>query len=204
MTKTAIPDAPNSGKKLLIVDDDRLVLSMIASGLCAAGYEVTTAESAEDAEAWLAGGQRPDLAILDVRMPGHGGLYLAQRLRELDHIPFMMLSAYSDPAMVEQATLSGALGYAIKPMDIVQLIPAIETALARANELNDLRTTRKHLQTALDNERDISIAIGITMMQHRLSRNDAFEMLRKTARNRRCKLAALAIDIIQAGDRINF
>jgi AmiR/NasT family two-component response regulator len=186
-------------KRLLVVDDDRLVLAMIARGLTEAGYEVTTAESAEDAEAWLAGGKRPDLAILDVRMPGHGGLYLAQRLRELDHIPFMMLSAYNEAAMVEQATQCGALGYAVKPMDIVQLIPAIETALARANEINDLRATRQHLQTALDNERDISIAVGITMVQHRLSRNDAFEMLRKTARNRRCKLAALASEIIQPG-----
>lgn len=190
-------------KQLLVVDDDRLVLAMIASGLTEAGYEVTTAESAEDAEAWLASGKRPDMAILDVRMPGQGGLYLAQRLRELDHIPFMMLSAYNDPSMVAQATLSGALGYAIKPMDIVQLVPAIETALARANEIHDLRVTRQNLQSALDNERDISIAIGITMMQHRLKRNDAFEMLRKTARNRRCKLAALALEIIQAGDKVN-
>ena len=200
MTTTHVPTPP---RQLLVVDDDRLVLAMIASGLTEAGYEVTTAESAEDAEAWLASGKRPDLAILDVRMPGQGGLYLAQRLRELDHIPFMMLSAYNDPGIVEQATLCGALGYAIKPMDIVQLVPAIETALARANEIHDLRVTRQNLQSALDHERDISIAIGITMMQHRLKRNDAFEMLRKTARNRRCKLAALALEIIQAGDKVN-
>jgi len=86
---------PAPGKQLLIVDDDRLVLALMVSGLTEAGYGVTTAESAEDAEAWLAGGALPDLAILDVRMPGQGGLALAQRLRELDHIPFMMLSAYS-------------------------------------------------------------------------------------------------------------
>jgi len=204
MTTTKVPDAPIPDKQLLIVDDDRLVLAMVASGLFEAGYKVTTAESAEDAEAWLASGERPDLAILDVRMPGQGGLYLAQRLRELDHIPFMMLSAYSDPDIVEQATSCGALGYAIKPKDIVQWIPAIETALARANEIHDLRETRKHLQAALDSERDISIAIGITMMQHRLKRNDAFDMLRKTARSRRCKLAALATEVIEAGDKFNF
>jgi AmiR/NasT family two-component response regulator len=189
--------ASPSPRQLLVVDDDRLVLAMVANGLTEAGYEVTTAESAEDAETWLASGKRPDLAILDVRMPGQGGLQLAQRLRDLDHIPFMMLSAYNDPDMVEQATLCGALGYAIKPMNIAQLVPAIETALARANEIHDLRVTRHNLQSALDSERDISIAIGITMVQHRLKRNDAFEMLRKTARNRRCKLAALALEIIQ-------
>lgn len=194
---------PTPGKRLLVVDDDRLVLALLASGLTDAGYCVTTAESAEDAEAWLAGGERPDLAILDVRMQGKDGLYLAQRLRELDHIPFMMLSAYSDPQIVEQATLSGALAYAVKPQDISQLVPAIEAALARANELQDLRATRQQLQAALDGERDISIAVGITMMQYRLKRRDAFELLRKSARSRQGKLADLAAEIIRAGETLN-
>ena len=196
--------APTAAKRLLVVDDDRLVLAMIASGLTHAGYEVTTAESAEEAEAWLSSGQRPDLAILDVRMPGQGGLYLAQRLRELDHIPFMMLSAFSDPEIVAQAAQSGALGYASKPLDWVQLVPAIEAALARANELHDLRSTRHHLQTALDAERDISLAVGITMMQHHLKRNAAFDLLRKKARDRRSKLAILAKEVIDAAEKIIF
>ena len=194
-------NAPLLGKKLLVVDDDRLVLAMLASGLTHAGYEVTTAESAEDAEIFLSGGQRPDLAILDVRMPGQGGLYLAQRLRELDHIPFMMLSAFSDPEIVAQAAQYGALGYATKPLDLAQLVPAIEAALARANELHDLRATRQHLQIALDAERDISLAVGITMMQHRFNRGDAFNFLRKKARDRRCKLAVLATELIDAVEK---
>jgi len=194
---------PAPGKQLLIVDDDRLVLALMASGLTEAGYGVTTAESAEDAEAWLAGGARPDLAILDVRMPGQGGLALAQRLRELDHIPFMMLSAYSDTHLVEQATECGALGYAVKPLDVPQLVPAIEAALARANELQDLRAARQQLQAALDGERDIGLAVGITMMQYRLKRSAAFELLRTSARKRRCKLADLAVEIIRAGETLN-
>ena len=194
----------NPGKKILIVDDDRLGLAMTAGGLTEAGYDVTTIDSAEDAEAWLAGGVRPDLVILDVRMPDQCGLSLAQRLRDFDHLPFMMLSAYSDAQTVEQATLCGALGYAVKPLDIPQLVPAIEAALARANELQELRATRQQLQAALDSERDISLAVGITMMQHRLKRNEAFDMLRKSARSRRCKLAELATEIIQAGEKLNF
>lgn len=190
--------APAPGKQLLIVDDDRLVLAMLARGLTNAGFCVSTAESAEDAEAWLASGERPDLAILDVRMQGRDGLYLAQRLHELDHIPFMMLSAYSDPQTVEQATRHGALGYAVKPLDIPQLVPAIEAALARANELQDLRATRHQLQAALDADRDISMAVGITMLQQQLKRGAAFEELRKSARSKRCRLADLAAEIIRA------
>ena len=195
---------PTPNKQLLIVDDDRLVLAMLSHGLIGAGYGVASAESAEEAEVWLASGARPDLVILDVRMPGQGGLHLAQQLRDLDHIPFMMLSAYSDPQTVEQASLLGALGYAVKPLDIAQLVPAIEAALARGNELQALRTTGQQLQAALDSERDISLAVGITMMQHHLKRNEAFDMLRKSARSRRCKLAELATEIIQAGEKLNF
>lgn len=195
-------NAPANGKKLLLVDDDRLVLAMLVDGLSRAGYSVTAAESAEEAQAGLAGGVRPDLVVLDVRMPGQGGLHLAQRLRELDHIPFMMLSAYSDAPTVEQANLAGAMGYAVKPIDTVQLVPAIEAALARANELSALRTSRQQLQGALDGERDISVAVGITMVQHRLKRADAFEMLRKSARNQRCKLSSLAAQVIAAGETL--
>jgi AmiR/NasT family two-component response regulator len=195
-------NAPSPGKRLLLVDDDRLVLAMLADGLAHAGYSVTSAESAEEAEACLAGGLRPDLVVLDVRMPGQGGLCLAERLRELDHIPFMMLSAYSDASTVAKANLAGAMGYVVKPIDTVQLVPAIEAALARSNELSNLRTGRLQLQAALDGERDISVAVGITMVQHRLKRDEAFQMLRKSARAQRCKLTYLAAQVIQAGETL--
>lgn len=200
---TPLPTSP-PGPHLLLVEDDRLVLTTLARALSQAGYQISTAESADDAENWLTEGhQRPQLAILDVQMPGTGGLSLAQRLHDLEHIPFMMLSAYSDPATVAQATQQGALSYAVKPIGPAQLIPVIEAALACANELQALRTTRLQLQTALDNERDINAAVGITMLQHRLTRKAAFDLLRQGARNQRCKLIALAQDIIKATETLN-
>jgi response regulator NasT len=183
--------------RLLLVDDDRLVLATLSGGLLDAGYEISTAESAEEAEMLLASGLRPDLAIVDIRMSGQDGIYLARRLRELDHIPFMMLSAYSEQRLIDQASRHGALGYLVKPLDTPQLLPAIEAALSRANELQSLRETRSQLQAALDSERDISVAIGITMMRYRLQRQDAFELLRKTARSERRKLSELATEIIR-------
>lgn len=198
------PNTRARGQHLLLVDDDRLVLTTLARTLTQAGYQINTAESADEAENWLSEGhQRPQLVILDVQMPGQSGLTLAQRLRELDHIPFMMLSAYSDQATVAQATQQGALSYAVKPIDPVQLIPVIEAALARANDLQALRTTRLQLQVALDNERDINVAVGITMMQHRLTRKAAFDLMRQGARSQRCKLIELAQRIITATETIN-
>jgi response regulator NasT len=192
-----------SNRNILLVDDDRLVLVTLAQGLTLAGYNVSSVESVDDAEALLASGERPDLAILDVSMPGRSGLELAERLRSLDHIPFMLLTAFNDHEIVEQAAICGALGYLVKPVDTPQLVPAIESALARAAEFRDLRTAGQQLQNALDSEREISIAIGITMMQYRLDRKAAFELLRKTARSQRRKLAELAMDVINASEALN-
>lgn len=190
--------APLPDRTLLLVDDDRLVLVVMAQGLRDAGYRVDTAESVDEAEALLSGGLRPDLAILDVRMPRRDGLELAARLQSLDHVPFILLTACSDPQIVEQAAARGALGYLVKPVEASHLIPAVEAALARAVELDGLKRSTRQLQTALDIERNISVAIGMTMMQLQLERRPAFELLRRIARSQRRKLAEIAAEVIAA------
>jgi len=197
MKHAAIPVNSPVSAHILLVDDDRLVLTALSRGLQHAGYRVSAADSAEEAVHLLTTGTRPDLAILDVRMPGNSGLELARRLRLLDHIPFMMLSAYSDAATVQQASACGALSYLVKPIDLAQLGPAVAAALARASELHNLARERHQLQEVLDGERDISVAVGITMVQQKIGRDAAFNALRSTARTQRRKLANLAADVIQ-------
>lgn len=196
-------EAGRSMPTLMLVDDDRLILSTLSNGLGAAGYAVRTAESVDEAEELLAGGWRPDLAILDVRMPVRDGLDLARRLHRLDQIPFLLLTAYADREFVDQANAEGALSYLVKPVDVPQLIPAVEAALARAGELHELRATRQQLQSALDGDRQISVAIGIVMVQHRLGHKAAFEMLRRSARNQRKKLGEHATEIVAAQEALN-
>ena len=188
---------------LLLVDDDRLILTTLASGLRASGYLISTAESVDDAQALLTSGVRPDLVVVDMHMPGRDGLELAQRLRDLEHLPFLVLSAYSDPATVERATQLGALSYMVKPLAISQIRPTIEAALRRAQELDALRQAQLQLQEALNGDRDISVATGITMMQYRLQRSAAFELLRCAARAQRRKLAHVAADIIQSSEALH-
>jgi AmiR/NasT family two-component response regulator len=184
---------------LLLVDDDRVILATLSSGLRHAGYQVSLADSHDEAVTVLQGGVRPDLCILDVQMPQQDGLTLAQSLRDFYHLPFIMFSAYSDEETVRQASAAGALGYLVKPMDIQQMVPTIEAAMARARELDALRVSGIQLQNALQAERDVNVAVGIVMMQHRLQRNDAFNMLRNAARKRRMKVSDLAVELIQAG-----
>jgi AmiR/NasT family two-component response regulator len=198
----ALPgNATSVSHRLLLVDDERLVLATLTRGLEAAGFAVVTAESVTEAEELLAGGTHPDLAIIDVMMPERSGLELARRLQELDHIPFILLTATADARVVEQATQNGALGYVVKPVDVPNLVPTIKAALARSEDLQDFRMTQRQLQEALDADRDINVAIGIVMVRQQLDRNDAFEQLRKTARARRLKLSALANELITTADR---
>lgn len=192
-----------SPRRILLVDDDRLVLATLGRGLALAGCKVLTAESVNDAEELLAGGRQIDIAVIDVLMPGRSGLELATRLRELDRIPFVLLTACSDGATVEQATAAGALAYLVKPIDVAQLLPALEAALACAAEINELRAVRGQLQEALDSDRETNVAIGVTMVQHTLGRTEAFELLRRNARSQRRKLIELAREIVATEEAMN-
>lgn len=202
MKPHAAPPTP-APAHLLLVDDERLILATLSSGLRDMGYEISTAESVDDAEALLAQGVRPDLAIVDVRMPGRDGLELAKRLYHVDQVPFLMLSAFSDMQTVESASDFGALGYLVKPMDVAQIRPTIEAALRRAQDIDSLRQVRAQLQEALDGDRSINLATGITMMQYRLPRSAAFELLRSAARSQRRRLSDLAQEVVANSDRLH-
>ncbi len=118
----------NKGK-ILVVDDDRLVLATLTHGLSQAGYEVIDADNGDDA-ILLARQHRPELALLDIRMEGKSGFDVAAYLREYCQIPFMFLSAFTDEATVNQVKKLGALTYLVKPLDIQQIVPAVEAAFA--------------------------------------------------------------------------
>lgn len=192
------PPSTSPNPHLLLVDDDRLILATLANDLRDVGYLVSTAESAEDVLAFLVSGVRPDLAILDVQMPRTDGLSLAQRLHDFEHVPFVMLSAYSDAPTVEKATQSGALAYMVKPIDAAHMVPTLTAALLRARELRALHALTAQLQTALAVEREVSVAVGITMVQYRLGREAAIDMLRTAARSQRRKLADVAQAVLDA------
>jgi response regulator NasT len=187
---------------ILLVDDDRLILTTIRTGLLRAGYEVFTAESVDEAESWLESNTRPDLAIIDINMPERSGLELPTYLNQLDHIPFIFLTAVSELDINLQANTLGAIAYLVKPIDIVQLIPAIETALTRAQEFKQMKKNQQRLQVALDGDRSVSIAIGIFMDQYRINYDEASALLRKFARSNRLKLVDFASSIVNSRESL--
>jgi len=186
--------------RLLLVDDDRLVLATLAMNLRSAGYEVEVADSGDEALE-VASSARFNLAVLDIRMPGMSGIETAERLCVEHAIPVIFLSAYGDSELVQQAVNGGGLGYILKPVDVPQLMPAIETALARARDLDALIETKYQLERALAGGRHTNVAIGILMERQRITEAAAFEILRNDARRTRRKLEDYASDLVAALDR---
>jgi response regulator NasT len=187
---------------ILVVDDDRLVRVTIAAGLREHGYQVIEAESGEEGLT-LALAQHVDLALLDVKMEGMSGLELAEQLRARTSIPSVFLSAYGDADLVREAGQHGALGYLVKPIDPSRVVPAIETALARAREIGELRRAQSSMAAELAGAREVSLATGILMERSHLDRINAFELLRRHARSQRRKLRDVAAEVVEAAETLN-
>ena len=112
----------------------------------------------------------------------------------------MFFSGYSDEDLVKQAAEEGALGYVVKPIEVPRILPTIEAALERAEEIRTLKKTKDGLKNALAQRREISIAIGILAERNHLTTDDAFEALRNYARSSRRKLSDVASDFVKSVD----
>lgn len=188
---------------ILIADDDRLNLVSLFNALQNAGFDVIKAENGTDAVA-LGIKHCPNIAVLDIKMPGLDGLEVAKQLYEAKQIPFLFLTAFSDEKLVQEATQKGALGYLVKPVDPEQVIPIIKTSLERALELRELKETKEHLNIALNANREISEAIGILVGKGYAENNDdAFNKLRRFSRKKEMKLIDVACTLIKQVSETN-
>ena len=199
---SALRTQPGCKRRLLIVDDDRELTDLLVQALGEVGYEVVAAQSATDALAAIATAS-PDLAVLDIKMPGTSGLTLSELLRDQFAIPFVFFSAVDNEETVRQATMMGALAYLVKPLDMRHLVPAISAAMARADELRRLRQSESQLSLALQQNRGISVATGILMERLRLCRGTALEFLRRQTRARRQRMSEVAEDVVKSTEYVN-
>jgi len=194
--------APNAKRRILIVDDDPLLLQFLNEVIGHAGYETATASSGEEALQQIAA-REPDMALLDITMPGMTGLELARHLKNHTTVPFMFLSAIGDSESTRQAAAYGAVGYLIKPVDAERLMPAFEAGLARADDIRQLRRTELNLNAALAAGRETSLAVGLLMGKFQTDRNTAFEVLRDHARSSRRKINEVADQLLAAEETLN-
>jgi response regulator NasT len=189
----------SSKGKILVVDDDRLVLATVTHGLAQAGYEIIDADNGDDA-ILLARQHRPDLALLDIRMEGKSGFDVAAYLRESLQTPFMFLSAFSDAQTVEKVKALGAVAYLVKPLDVGQIVPAVEAAFAnlrgRSHAPDVAAPPVAHEDKPLGDA--VAMAVGVLMHRYSLPRARALERLRRLADDEGQSLAGQAERLLQA------
>lgn len=166
--------------KILVVDDDRLVLATLTHGLAAAGYEIIDADNGDDAML-LARAHRPDLALLDIRMEGKSGFDVAEFLRDYCQMPFMFLSAFSDDETVAQVKALGAVAYLVKPLDIRQIVPAVEAAFAQLSKRQVEAANAGHAPSEDTLAQTVAMAVGVLMHRYSLPRAAALERLQRLA-----------------------
>jgi AmiR/NasT family two-component response regulator len=188
--------------RILVAEDETIIRMDLRQVLERAGFEVC-AEAHDGQEAVeLAWRERPDLAILDVKMPRLDGIEAARRIIAERPIPIVMLTAYGQDELVSRAVEAGVFGYLVKPFRESDLLPAIHAARARHKELEALREEAESLAEALATRKVVERAKGLLMEREGLSEQDAFARLRRASQvsGRPLKVVAEALIATFGGD----
>ena len=192
-----------SKRRILVADDDPMFVRFMTELLQHAGYETATAATGDEALATITAAP-PDFVLLDIVMPGMSGLDVASALRQQDSpVPFMFVSAVDDARTARRAAQYGATGFLIKPVDGPRVLSALTSALARADEIIQLRKSEASLHAALAKRRDTSLAVGLLMGKFHTNRSTAFKALREHARATRQKVEEAAATLLLAEETVN-
>jgi len=186
--------------RILIAEDDTVIATDLQEALEALGHRVV-GEASNGIEALRRAQElKPDLLLLDIKMPELDGIEVATRVLTECPAAIIMLTAYTDEALIERAEKAGALAYLVKPIREEALKPAIRMAMARFKELQALRAEVSNLKEALEARKLIERAKGILMEKLGLSEAEAMKRLQEQSRSRRKKLAEVAQAILLAQD----
>jgi two-component system, response regulator PdtaR len=170
-----------ASRRVVIAEDEALIRMDLAEMLGEEGYDVVGQAGDGERAVELARDLRPDLVVLDVKMPKLDGIEAARRILDERPIPIVMLTAYGQDELVQRAAEAGVFGYLVKPFREQDLLPAIRTARARHEELAALREEAESLAEALAARKAIERAKGLLMEKEGLSEGDAFARLRKAS-----------------------
>jgi response regulator NasT len=198
--------SPGSKGRILVLDDDRLVLATVVHGLVQAGYEVIDADNGDDA-ILLAREHRPELALLDIRMEGKTGFDVAEYLRDVCRIPFMFLSAFSDEATAAKVASLGAVAYLVKPLDVGKIVPTVDAALAklRAGPLPTPAAAAPQpapVAPAAMPRDLVAMAVGVVMHRYSLPRERAWQRIQRLAQEQGLSVEQQAERLLQAVEEL--
>jgi two-component system, response regulator PdtaR len=194
--------APNTRRRVVIAEDEALIRLDLSEMLAEEGYDVVgQAGDGENAVA-LAEEHRPDLVVLDVKMPRLDGISAAERIARQRIAPVVILTAFSQRELVERARDAGAMAYLVKPFSKNDLVPAIEMAVSRFAELAELEQEVATLTERLEVRKLVDRAKGVLQESLGVSEPDAFRWIQKTAMDLRLSMRDVAEGVIQHGPQL--
>jgi two-component system, response regulator PdtaR len=195
----ATTEGSSLGVRVVIAEDEAIVRLDLKETLEEEGYEVVGETGRGDEAVKLVRDLAPDLAILDIKMPGQDGLTSAREIVADQLAAVVILTAFSQRNLIDEARDAGVMSYLVKPFQKSELIPAIEVALARFNEMRALRSEVGNLEEQLETRRFLDRAKGLLMDECGMKEGDAFSFIQKTAMEQRKKMKVIAEAVI-AGD----
>ena len=195
----------NDGTKLraLVVEDEGITILLLRRALTAAGYDVVGAVSDGEQAVLAARELKPDFLVMDINIPLLSGIEAARLIIAERAVPIIMLTAYSDEAVVRDAIGAGACAYLVKPVVIEQIAPAVRTALARFDVLEEALRENTGLRDSLETRKLVERAKGILGQRLQLSESEAFRKLQKTARDKSVPLKQVSLEIIRADELLS-
>ena len=182
--------------RVVIAEDEAIIRLDLKETLEEEGYEVVGETGRGDEAVELVDRLKPDLAILDIKMPGKDGLEAAREIAGPRKAAVLILTAFSQRDLIEQARDDGALAYLVKPFQKSELLPAVEVALGRFREMQALDDEVESLQEQLETRRTVDRAKGVLMDKHGLSEADSFGFIQKTAMNERRSMRSVAEEVV--------
>lgn len=185
--------------RIVIAEDEAIIRLDLRETLQEEGYEVVGDCGRGDEAVTLVKQKNPDVVILDIKMPVMTGLEAAKLIAAMKICPVVMLTAFSQREIIEQARDAGALAYLVKPFQKSDLVPAIELAIARFAEMQALTGEVAALGAQLEIRKIVDRAKGILIDKHAMSENDAFTYIQKMAMSERVKMGEISQRII-SGD----
>ncbi len=180
--------------RILVAEDETIIRLDLVEMLTESGYEVVAQAENGAVAVELAKLHKPDLAILDVKMPELDGITAAEQIISI--APVLMLTAFSQRDLIERARDAGVMAYVVKPFSINDLLPAIEIAISRHRQMKSLESEVADLYDRLETRKIIDRAKGILMKAMNLSEPESFNWIQKTAMDRRISMKQVAQAVI--------
>ena len=189
-------NTPQPSTRIVIAEDEAIIRLDLRETLEEEGYQVVADTGRGDDAIELVRLHRPDVAIFDIKMPGLDGLEAARVVSAEKICPVVMLTAFSQREVIEQARDAGALAYLVKPFQKTDLVPAIELAIGRFREMMTLSGERDALGEQLELRKLLDRAKGLLIDKYSMTEQSAFEFIQKNAMSTRAKMVDVANQIL--------